>query len=260
MTTRIAVAGATGRAGRHVADVLAGRGHEVVRMSRATGVDVVTGEGLAAALEGVDVIVDSATGPSPEEQAATEFFETAARNLQESGSRAGAGRLVVVSIIGCDKFTRGYGRAKVAHERISLDGPVPALILRASQFHEFVEQLLAWGTRDGVASMPGMRMQPIAAIAVGEALADLATGDGEGPAIREIAGPREERLADIARLLVERRGDAVRVVEAAGAGDPYADLYESEALLPGPGAILAGPRFEEWLDDAYSVPSGSTRG
>ncbi len=254
MTMRIAVAGATGRVGRHVVDVLAERGHEVVPMSRATGVDVVTGEGLAEALEGVDSIVDAATGPSPEEEAATAFFTTAAHNLQEAGERAGVGRMVVVSIVGCDRFTGGYGRTKVKHERASLAGPVPAGILRASQFHELVEQMVAWGTRDGVAYVPGMRTQPVAARAVGEALADLATDPwDDGSPILEIAGPAEERMAELCGRLVEQRGDAVRIEEVADPND--ADLYESGALLPGPDALLAGPSFTEWLDATYPVPS-----
>jgi uncharacterized protein YbjT (DUF2867 family) len=254
MTMRIAVAGATGRVGRHVVDVLAERGHDVVPISRATGVDVVTGRGLAPALEGVDAIVDAATGPSPDEREATAFFEAAGRNLQDAGGRAGASRIVVASIIGCDLFAGGYGRAKVVHERISLAGPVPARILRASQFHEFVEQLVAWGTRDGVAHVTAMRMQPVAARAVAEAVADMATDPGGDAAeIGEIAGPREERFARIAELLVARLGDSVRIEEAAGPSDPYASLHETGALLPGPGALLAGPTFEEWLDATYPV-------
>src|SRR5580700_7791799 len=106
---RIAVAGATGRVGRHVVDVLAAGGHDVVAISRATGVDVITGDGLAAALDGVDAIIDTATSPSAEQGPATEFFITSARNLHEAGSRAGVRRLVVVSIIGTDRFMAGYG-------------------------------------------------------------------------------------------------------------------------------------------------------
>ena len=102
---RIAVAGATGRVGRHVVDVLTARGHEVVPVSRSHGVDVITGEGLDAALARVTCIVDAATGPSPEEDAATTFFTTAARNLQAAGQRAGVASMVVVSIIGTDRFT-----------------------------------------------------------------------------------------------------------------------------------------------------------
>src|SRR5690242_20644318 len=107
--TRIAVTGATGRVGRHVVDVLAADGHDVVAISRSNGVDVITGEGLAAALDGVECVIDTATGPSAEQDAATEFFTTEARNLHEAGSRAGVRRMVVVSIIGTDKFTGGYG-------------------------------------------------------------------------------------------------------------------------------------------------------
>src|SRR6266516_7583545 len=99
---KIAVAGATGRAGRHVVDLLKAGGHDVVAMSRSGGVDVVSGEGLEEALAGVECIVDAASGPSPDQEAATEFFTAAARNLQEAGERAGVTRIVVVSIIGCD--------------------------------------------------------------------------------------------------------------------------------------------------------------
>src|SRR5262245_49940545 len=114
---KIAVAGATGRVGRHVVDILEGRGHDVVRMSRATGVDVITGEGLADALEGAECVIDVSTGSSPEQDAATEFFTTASRNLQEMGQQAGVERIVVVSIVGIDKFTAGYSVAKIEHER-----------------------------------------------------------------------------------------------------------------------------------------------
>src|SRR2546421_1659358 len=134
--TRIAVAGATGRVGRHVVDVLEAGGHDVVAMSRSGGVDVVTGDGLADALTGVESVIDVATGPSPDQEAATAFFTAAARNLQELGERAGVRRIVVASIIGADRFTAGYGAAKVAHEQAMLAGPISVRILRAAQFHE----------------------------------------------------------------------------------------------------------------------------
>src|SRR5919108_225738 len=119
---KIAVAGATGRVGRHVVDVLKAGGHDVVAMSRSGGVDVVTGDGLAKALEGVECVIDAASGPSPDQKAATDFFTAAARNLQQAGERAGVRRIVVVSIIGTDRFTAGYGAAKMAHERATLEG------------------------------------------------------------------------------------------------------------------------------------------
>ena len=247
--TKIAVAGATGRVGAHIVDVLGERGHGVVPISRSAGVDVITGEGLDQALEGVDVIIDAATGPSPEEQAATEFFTTAAHNLQQAGDRASVKRLVVVSIIGADRFTGGYGAAKVAHERAALEGPIPTVVLRASQFHEFVEQLMQWGTQGEVSYVPPMRTQLVAARTVAEAIADLAIGS-DGATISEVAGPREERLAEMARLLAARDGGGVMVEEMpADSEDPDVQVYASGALLPGPDAKLAGPTFEQWLEE-----------
>ena len=246
---RIAVAGATGRVGRHIADVLTERGHEVVPIARSRGVDVITGEGLAGALAGVDVIVDAATGPSPEEGPASEFFTTAARNLSEAGAAAGATRMVIVSIIGTDRFAGGYGAAKVAHEKAAEAGPLPVHVVRAAQFHEFVEQLVDWGTQGDVAYVGRMRTQAVAARSVAEVLADVATAPSlpAGP-YTEVAGPQPEDLVELARLLVARRGHPARVE---GVGDPDdADqvMSESGGLLPSPDAILAGPTFREWLD------------
>jgi uncharacterized protein YbjT (DUF2867 family) len=252
---KIAVAGATGRVGRHIVDVLTDAGHDVVAMSRSSSVDVVTGEGLGQALAGVECVIDAATGPSPEQEAATAFFTAAARNLQEVGARAGVRRIVVVSIIGSDRFTGGYGAAKVAHERAMLAGPIPARILRAAQFHEFVAQLVEWGRQGEVSYVPKMRTQPVAARTVAEALTDLAIDTEWAPVpgaaratISEIAGPREENMVEMARLLVARRGEPVRIEGASDLADPDHALYESGVLLPGPHATLAGPTFSAWLD------------
>jgi uncharacterized protein YbjT (DUF2867 family) len=252
---KIAVAGATGRVGRHVVDVLRAGGHDVVAMSRSSGVDVVTGEGLAKALAGVECVIDATSVPSPDQETATKFFTAAARNLQKAGERAGVRQIVVVSIIGIDRFTAGYMAAKIAHERAMRSGPIPIRILRAAQFHEFIAQLVEWGRRGEVSYVPKMRIQPVAARAVAQALADLATGPESAPApgssgarILEIAGPREENLVNLATLLVARRGDPVRIEGVSDPADPDRDLYEAGALLPGPDAILAGPTFEEWLD------------
>jgi uncharacterized protein YbjT (DUF2867 family) len=254
--SKIAVAGATGRVGRHVVDVLEARGHAVVPMSRASGVDVITGDGLAEALAGVECIIDVATGPSPDQQEATEFFTTATRNLQEAGERAGVRRIVVVSIIGIDRFSGGYQTAKVAHEQAMLAGPIPVRILRAAQFHEFVSELLDWGRQGEVSYMPNMRTQLVAARTVAVALANLATGPEEssGAPIPEIAGPRAENLVDVACLLAARLGDPVRIEAVSNPADPDHALLENGALLPGPHATLAGPTFAEWLDSASGVP------
>jgi uncharacterized protein YbjT (DUF2867 family) len=237
MTKRIAVVGATGRAGHHLVDVLDERGQEVVEISLSQGVDVITGAGLDQALARVDAIVDVATGPSPEEAPATEFFTTAARHLQD----AGAPLIVAASILGVEHFRGGYGAAKLAHERALLAGPSPVRILRAAQFHELVEQLVQWGEGDGVVVVPKMRTQLVAARTVAEALADLALAE-DAPTVSEIAGPREENLAAMARLFA---GDNVQIREESDPVD--GERYESGALLPGPDTILAGPTFSEWL-------------
>jgi uncharacterized protein YbjT (DUF2867 family) len=246
---KIAVAGATGRVGLHVVDVLQARGFDVVPMSRSSGVDVVSGDGLVEALTGVECVVDAASGSSSEQEAATAFFTAAARNLQQAGEEAGVQRLVVVSIIGCDRFTTGYNAAKVAHEKAMLSGPIPVRILRAAQFHEFVPAIVDWGRQGDVSYVRELRTQLVAARTVAEALADVATNPGvpEVP-IPEIAGPREENSVEMARLLVTRRGDSVRIEGVSDPDDPATKLYESGALLPGPHAILAGPTFEQWLD------------
>ena len=246
--TKVAVAGATGRAGRHVVDALQSRGHDVVPISRTHGVDVISGAGLADALAGVDAIVDAATGPSPEYEAASAFFTTSARNLQAAGERAGVERLVIVSIIGVDRFHGGYNAAKVDHERAALAGPLPVRILRAAQFHEFVEELIGWGRQGDVSYLPEIRTQLVAAQVVGEALAALATASPlPEPTITEIAGPREENLVEVARLFAARRGDPARVESTGEPEDADGRLMVEGAMLPGPDATLAGPTFEEWL-------------
>jgi len=250
---KIAVVGGTGRVGHHIVEVLKSGGHDVVPMSRSTGADVITGNGLAKALEGVECVIDATTGPSPEQEAATEFFVTATRNLQESGKRAGVKRIVVVSIIGIDRFTTGYSAAKQAHEKAMLSGPIPVRILRAAQFHEFVDTLVGWGRKGDVSYLPKMRTQLVAARTVAKALADLATDSAPITAtsnaqIPEIAGPKEENLVDAARRLVTRRGDSLRIESVSNPADPATALYESGALLPSPNATLAGPTFDEWLE------------
>ena len=256
-STKIAVAGATGRVGRPVVDILESRGYEVVPISRSQGVDVITGEGLDQALTGVETIIDASTGPSPDQQAATEFFTTSTRNLQEAGERAGVRRLVVVSIIGIDEFDGGYNAAKVAQEQAALAGPIPARIVRAAQFHEFVEELMRWGTQGDVSYVWAMRTQLVSARTVAEEVVEVATApDAEFDAAQtiEVAGPREERLVEVARLVAARRGEGLRVEEQSDGTYPDSELYANGAALPGPGAKLAGPTFEEWLE--ATVPAG----
>jgi hypothetical protein len=210
---KIAVAGATGRVGSRVVELLETSGHDVVPISRSTGVNVVTGEGLAKALVGVECVIDAASGTARGKpgapQAAHEFFTTAARNLHEFGRKAGVQRMVEVSVIGINHFTTGQGAAKYTHEKTMLAGPIPVRVLRAAQFHEFVPQLIEWGTQGELAHVREMRVQSVAARAVAQALVDMATDSTwaasptrSEPPIPEIAGPREETLVDMAELYV----------------------------------------------------------
>ncbi|WP_340688432.1 epimerase [Amycolatopsis coloradensis] len=243
---KFAVAGATGRLGRHVVDVLTERECEVVPMSRATGVDIVTGDGLAEALTGVGVIIDVASWHASDQKAATEFFRTSARTLHEEGRRAGVTRIAAASIIGVDNATTGFLAAKKDHEEFLTSGPLPVRLLRAAQFHEFVVQLLDW-RRDGVAYVPAMPTQLVACRAVAEELVDLATAPAApGPSIPEIAGPRREIMAEAARLVGARLG--IKVADADAAGVPDGDIAARGGFLPGPHAKLAGPTFRDWLE------------
>jgi uncharacterized protein YbjT (DUF2867 family) len=213
---KIAVVGATGRVGRHVVDVFTAAGHQVVPISRSAGVDVITGDGLTGALNDADAIIDVVASPGNEQGPATEFFTTAARNLQQAAEQAGVARYVVVSIVGIGKATGGYGSAKLAHEQAVLAGPVPARILRVTQFHELVGVLMQMGRQGEVIYLPQMRTQIIAARTVAEALVAMATSpqaefaaagvaESAGAPIPELAGPREENFASLARLVAATR-------------------------------------------------------
>jgi hypothetical protein len=235
---------------------------------------VVTGKGLTEALSGVECIIDASSGsaassagdPRPSPEAASEFFAASARNMHEIGLKAGVQRMVEVSVIGIDLFTAGYGAAKYAHEVAMLAGPIPVRVLRAAQFHEFVPQLIDWGTQGDVVYVREMRVQSVASRAVAQALIDLATDAAWAASptrskqpLPVIAGPREETLLDMAKLFIARRGPSLRIEVVTAPSDPDDMLYRDGSLLAGPDALLAGPTFEEWLDsDDSNMTTPST--
>lgn len=243
---RIAVIGASGRIGREVVDVLKNNGDDIVEITRTAGVDVLTGHGLAAALAGVELVVDAVNAETTDTAAVTEFFRTIARNVQQAAAAAGVRRIAVVSIIGIDAFAAGHYAGKLAHERAYQEGPVPVRILRAAQFHEFTEMMLDWTTVGDRAEIPAYRAQLVAARTVAEHLAELVRTDG--PAVVEVAGPQQWRLVDAVARVAARRGQPAQVVEVLDTTDPDHHLQAEGALLPGPGAVIAGPTFEEWLE------------
>jgi len=245
---RIGVAGGTGLVGRHVVEQAAAAGHEAVVLSRSSGVDLVTGTGLLDALQGVGAIVDATNPETRDGASAAAFFTAVADNLQRAAARAGAAHVVTLSIVGVDRFRDGYYAAKREHERAALAGTVPASILRATQFHEFPAQILVRNRREGVAHIPDRRVRTVAARTVAQALVGLAEA-GPRDGVGELAGPEEADLPALARAFAARRGLRVEVIAEEVAG-------MRAALLPGPGARIAGPRFEDWLAsaDALALP------
>jgi len=230
-----------------------------VRISRTDGVDVITGAGLAEALAGVDAVVDAASTPSPDQAEATEFFTTSTRNLQAAGEQAGVKRLIPVSIVGIDQYTQGYQAAKLVQEQLVREGPLPARIVRATQFFEFIPVMLDWARQGDVIYAPKFRIQPVAARSLAEALADLALDPDTvtpGLPMVDVAGPQEENLVDLAVDLMAARGDSVQIEAVSDPSDPDAHLNESGALLPGPDAVIVGPTFAEWVAAGEQVPVG----
>lgn len=246
-TTNVAVIGGTGTAGRHVVGALRALGANAVAVSRRDGVDVTTGAGLHETLAGVRGVVDVSNAASNDEAEARAFFTASAQHLQRAAERAGVERLVVLSIVGADRASGGYLAAKLDHERTAQAGSVPTSVLRATQFHEFVSQIRDnWGLQNGVWWVPDWQVQPVAAAAMGRVLAELALAE-DPPTLSEVAGPQQERLIDMAMSLAAHRGDGVPV-KALPDDTPDGRLYAAGGLLPGPGATLTGPTFQDWLN------------
>ncbi|BCJ51587.1 hypothetical protein Asp14428_30620 [Actinoplanes sp. NBRC 14428] len=172
---RVAIAGGTGLTGRQVADVLGAAGHETVVLARGQGVDLVSGAGLDAALDGVDTTIDVSNVTTMKREVAVGFFERAGRNLVAAAGKAGVRHHVVLSIVGIDRVKTGYYQGKLRQEEVVRDGGVPWSVLRATQFHEFAGQLLE-RLPGPVALVPAMKVQPIAVREVAEALVKLAVG------------------------------------------------------------------------------------
>ena len=246
---RIAVLGGSGVLGRLVVDVARGRGHEPVALSRATGVDLVTGAGLDGALDGCAAAIDASNRFVARRAPARAFFEATAKHLQAACARAGVAHVVVVSIVGIDRVRAyGYYDGKLTQERHHLDGPVDATIVRATQFHEFPGQLAARSTLAGrLTLMPALRVQTVAARSVAEVLVDAALGAPQRGRAPDVAGPGPPAgLPSLAVALYARRGVRTRVLAVPLVGALRGASAEG-ALLAAPDARLVGPTFAEWL-------------
>jgi len=244
---RIAVAGGTGTVGRHVVAVARERGHEAVVLSRAAGVDVSTGDGLDAALAGVDVVIDVTSVATTKASVAEDFFETATRRLLGAERRHGVAHHIALSIVGIDRRgeASGYYAGKIAQERAVATDEVPWTLLRATQFHEFARQMFERGRMGPLVVVPAMRSQPVAAREVAERLVALAEGPPAGR-VRDLGGPRVERMSELSRRWGEAAQAAGRVVEVPLPGG-FGHQLRDGSLLAGPEADLGTQTFTEWL-------------
>ena len=242
---KIAVAGGTGVAGRWTVEALRAAGHEVIVIARSAGADLVTGDGLDAALAGVDAVIDATNTTSPGKRASSEFFEATARTLMRTAAVAGVRHIVALSIIGIDRVPYGYYQGKLRQEKVLQESPVPVSILRAAQFHEFPGQYLA-KLPGPVVIVPQWRAQPVAAREVGAALARIATGDPV--AMSELAGPRVEIMADMIRQVVRARGDRRLVVSVRLPGATGKAMAAGGGLPGGPG-LRGTQTFADWVTE-----------
>ena len=242
---RIAVAGATGRIGRLTIAALDGAGHQAVPLSRSTGVDVYTGDGLSDALRGTDALIDVINNTSQDETEIVDFFGTTTKNLLAAEEQAGMRHHVLLSIVGLDHNHRApHYAGKREQERLVASGPVPWSIVRATQFHDFAAMVAGWTERDGTATIAPLLVQPIAQADVAAALAEVATGAPLDTRV-DIAGPETQDLVDMARRTYAARGQDIRLVPTwRGTFGP--DMA-GEVLLPGKDARLGKTTFDDWL-------------
>ncbi len=243
---KIVVIGGTGLVGSKAVNVLRQRGHEVVAASPASGVNTITGEGLAQVLTGAQVVVDVANSPSFEGKAALEFFEISGRNLLAAERRAGVRHHVALSVVGTDRLLEsGYFRAKAAQERLIQESGVPYTIVHSTQFFEFVGGIAQWNTDGEMVHLPPAFVQPIASDDVAAAVADVAL-DAPVNGIVEVAGPQRIRLTELVQRFLGAKHDARAVVVDAHARYFGAELND-ETLVPGDNPRIALTRFEDWL-------------
>jgi uncharacterized protein YbjT (DUF2867 family) len=241
----ITVAGGTGTVGRHVVAVARARGHHVVSLSRADGVDTVTGDGLAQALEGADTVIDVAGIQTLNGKKAVDFFSTTTQNLLKAGTAAGVQHQVVLSIVGNHKAAAGYYAGKLAQENLVSNSNLPWTILRATQFHEFAAQMLERSSVGPLALVPRMATQPVAAREVAEALVDAAEAGPQGR-LADLAGPERKQLVDLVRAYSQKYGPKKLIIEFTAPGPLWRAMRNGD-LLPEAGSDVGRQTFSAWL-------------
>ncbi len=243
---KIVVIGGSGLIGSKLVALLVGHGHQAVPASPNTGVDTLTGEGLAEALAGADAVVDVSNSPSFEDAAVLEFFETSTRNILDAEAAAGVGHHVALSVVGAERVGEsGYMRAKTAQEKLIEGSSIPYSIVHATQFFEFATRIADDATEGDTVRVPPVLIQPMAADDVAAAVCEVALAAPLRGTI-EIGGPEPLRFEDFVREGLRAAGDQRKVVADPGARYFGARLSE-RALVPGDGARLAATRFDDWL-------------
>jgi len=251
---KVVVIGGTGLIGSKVVSKLNEQGYEAVAASPNSGVNTLTGEGLAEVLEGASVVVDASNSPSFEDAAVMEFFTTSTRNLLNYEAAAGVGHHVILSVVGCDRLPEsGYLRAKVAQEKLIEESSIPYSIVRATQFFEFLKRIADSATEGNTVRLPSVGFQPLAADDVAKAVAKTAVGSPLN-GIVELGGPEKFRFNEMIRMGLNADKDQREVV-----ADPHARYFGTElserSLVPDDGALLGETRFEDWLNRSVSQPA-----
>ena len=244
MNMKIAVIGGTGLIGSQVVKILNANGHEAVPLSPSTGVDLLSGQGLAEALEGADVVVNLTNSPTFDD-ASPAFFGQTMDNLLAAAKAAGVGHAVILSIVGAD-LVPGlvYYRAKVLQEDILKSGPVPYSIVRATQFFEFIDAVLSWTADENTVRLPATLVQPMAAADVAQAVADVSAG-APLQGTRDIAGPEVFPLDELGKITLAAHGDHRTVITDNSAG--MFGAAAGDALIAKDGAVIAKTTYREWL-------------
>jgi uncharacterized protein YbjT (DUF2867 family) len=248
---KIVVIGGTGLIGTKLVNKLRQSGHEVAAASPASGVNTITGEGLADALAGTQVVVDVANSPSFEDKAVLEFFETSSRNLLAAEATAGVGHHVALSVVGTERLLEsGYFRAKMAQEKLIKTSKIPYTIVRSTQFFEFLGGIAQSGTDGQTVRLSPALVQPIASDDVAAAMADVTVGAPVNGTV-EIAGPERVTLAELVQRFLSAIQDPRKVI-----ADVHARYFglelNDQSLTPGDNPRIGPTRFEDWL--SRSIP------
>ena len=254
---KIVVIGGSGLIGSKLVEKLREHGHEAVPASPDSGVNTLTGDGLAEVLEGAAVVVDVSNSPSFEDEAVLAFFETSTRNLLEAEGAAGIGHHVALSVVGTDRLSEsGYFRAKIAQEKLIEGSPIPYSIVHATQFFEFVKSIADAATDGDTVRLAPVLIQPMAAEDAAAAVGRTAVGPPVN-GIVEVAGPEQFRLDEFIRRGLETRDDPREVI-----ADPEARYFgarlDERTLVAGDDASLAETHFEDWLSQSTDKQASLT--